>query len=285
MYEGLLPSFLISFRESLEAALIVVIMAVYLQKVGKAELNRYLYLGTGAAIIASIILAGIVQLVYGGLTGIAAEMFEGVASIMATVVLTYMIFWMSGHAKRIKSELKERIDLAITKGQLLGIATLAFIAVFREGLETVLFLTATFFLDPLGATIGLLIGFVVVIVLAMILMKGAHSLDIGKFFKYTSIVLIVFAAGLAGYGIHELIEAGEGVGVEFGLLGQEAFNINPSRNPDGTYPLLHENGAVGSIMKALVGFDGNPEWLRVLVYVGYWCVVGTYILRTYKMGK
>jgi len=282
MYEGLFPSFLIAFRESLEAALIIVIMAVYLRKMGKANLNRYLYLGTGVAISASVILAGFVQVVYGGLAGIAAEIFEGTASLAATVVLTYMIFWMSEHAKKIKGELQERIDVAITKGQLFGIATLAFVAVFREGLETVLFLTATFFLDPSGAMVGVLIGFVVVIILAVLLMKGVYQLDIRKFFKYTSIILIVFAAGLAGYGIHELIEAGESAGVEFGILGQQAFNINPELNPDGTYPLLHEKGAVGSILKALVGYDGNPEWLRVLVYIGYWLVVGTYLLKTYK---
>ena len=282
MYEGLFPSFLIAFRESLEAALIIVIMAVYLRKIRKANLNRYLYLGTGVAIAASVILGAIVQAVYGGLTGIAGEIFEGTASLLATVVLTYMIFWMAKNAQKIKGELQQKIDIAITKGQLFGIATLAFVAVFREGLETVLFLTATFFLDALGAMIGVLIGFVIVIILAMLLMKGAYQLDIRKFFKYTSVILIVFAAGLAGYGIHELIEAGEGAGVEFGILGQQAFNINPAMNPDGTYPLLHEKGAVGSILKALVGYDGNPEWLRVLVYIGYWLIVGTYLLKTYR---
>jgi len=163
-----------------------------------------------------------------------------------------MIFWMAKNAQKIKGELQQKIDIAITQGQLFGIVTLAFVAVFREGLETVLFLTATFFLDASGTMIGILIGFVVVVILAMLLMKGAYQLDIRKFFQYTSIILIVFAAGLAGYGIHELIEAGEGAGVEFGILGQQAFNINPAMNPDGTYPLLHEKGAVGSILKALV---------------------------------
>jgi len=282
VYEGLFPSFLVAFRESLEAALIVVIIAAYLKKIGKTNLNRYLYIGTGVAILASMVLALIIQVIYGGLGGIAAETFEGAASLTATAVLTYMIFWMAKNAQKIKDELQQRIDIAITRGQLFGIATLAFAAVFREGLETVLFLTATFFLDPLGAMIGILIGFVVVILLAMLLMKGVYKLDIRKFFRYTSIILIVFAAGLAGYGIHELIEAGEGAGVKFGILGQQAFNINPPMNPDGTYPLLHENGAVGSILKALVGYDGNPEWLRILVYVGYWLIVGTYLLKTYR---
>jgi len=282
MFEGLFPSFLIAFREALEAALIVVIIAAYLKKIGKGSLNRYLYFGTTAAIAVSLILAGIVQSVYGGLKGASAETFEGVASLTATVVLTYMIFWMSKHALKIRGELQQKVDIAITKEQLFGIATLAFVAVFREGLETVLFLTATFFLDPSGTMIGVVIGFIVVVMLAMLLMKGVYQLDIRKFFRYTSILLIVFAAGLAGYGVHELIEAGEATGIEFGLLGQQAFNINPSANPDGNYPLLHEKGAIGSIFKALVGYDGNPEWLRVFVYVGYWLIVGIFVLKTYR---
>ena len=282
VYQGLTPSLLIGFRESLEAALIIVIIAVYLRKIGKSKLNRYLYIGTFGAIIASILLGAIIQIIYGGLGGAYAELFEGTASITATIVLTYMIIWMAKNAQKIKGELQQKIDLAVTKGQIYGIVTIAFLAVFREGIETVLFLTVSFFSDPLGSTIGMLIGFVLVGIIAYLIMKGTYQLDIGKFFKYTSIILIIFAAGLIAYGTHELIEAGETVGLEFGILGEKAFNINPPINIDGTYPHLHENGVVGSILKALIGYDGNPEWLRIIVYVGYWLIVGTYIFRTYR---
>lgn len=282
IYQGLTPSLLIGFRESLEAALIIVIIAVYLRKIGKQRLNRYLYIGTLGAVVASILLGAIIQIIYGGLGGASAELFEGVASITATVVLTYMIVWMAKNAQKIKGELQKKIDIALTKGQVFGIVTIAFLAVFREGIETVLFLTVSFFSDPLGSTIGMLIGFALVGVIAFLIMKGTYQLDIGKFFKYTSIILIIFAAGLIGYGTHELIEAGETVGLEFGILGENAFNINPPTNIDGTYPPLHENGVVGSILKALIGYDGNPEWLRIIVYVGYWLIMGMYILRTYR---
>lgn len=282
VFEGLIPSFLITFREALEAALIVAIMVAYLKKVGKGELTKYAYLGSGGAIGVSLILGLIVQMVYGELKGVSAQLFEGAASLTAVVVLTYMIFWMAGHSKKIRGELQEKIDVVITTGELFGIAALAFVAVFREGLETVLFLTATFFLDPTGVVIGIVVGTAVVLVLAVLLMRGAYSLDIGKFFKYTSVLLIVFAAGLAGYGVHELIEAGEYLGIEFGVWSQHAYDINPPLNLDGSYPLLHEKGVVGSIFKALVGYDGNPEWLRVIVYIGYWLILGTYIIKTYK---
>lgn len=277
MYEGLFPSLLITFREALEAALIVAIMVSYLRRVGKERLNVYAYLGAGAAIAVSLVLGVALQVVYGGLDAFAAELFEGVASLTAVAVLTYMIFWMTKHSRDIRGEIEENIDVAIGSGELYGIAALSFIAVFREGLETVLFLSTSFFQDPTGTIIGLLAGSAIVLVLAVLMVRGTRSLDIKVFFTYTSILLVVFAAGLAGYGVHELIEAGERVGVDLGPLGEPAFDVNPPVNPDGSYPALHEKGIVGLILKALIGYDGNPEWLRVIVYLGYWAVIGYYL--------
>jgi high-affinity iron transporter len=279
MFEALIPSFLITFREALEAALIVAIMVSYLRKVGKGGLSYYAYVGTGAAILASLVLGIGVQAVYGGLDEATAEIFEGLASLTAVAVLTYMIFWMTEHSKNLKGELQGRIDVAMDRNELYGIGVLAFVAVFREGLETVLFLSTTFFQDAAGTMVGIVMGGAVVMFLAVILMRGTESLDLRMFFGYTSVLLVVFAAGLAGYGVHELIEAGERTGLDIGVLGEEAYDINPPINPDGSYPLLHEKGVAGSVLKALVGYDGNPEWLRVFIYVGYWLVVGLYLYR------
>jgi len=282
MFEGLIPSLLITFREALEATLIVAIMVTYLKKVGKGELTRYAYLGSGAAVAISLVLGVAIQMVYGGMSKVTAELFEGVASLTAVAVLTYMIFWMTKHSKNIRGELEEKLDIAVSRGELYSIASLAFVAVFREGLETVLFLTTTFVQDAAGTILGVVAGAVIVLVLAVLLMRGTYQLDLKKFFGYTSIILIVFSAGLAGYGVHELIEAGENMGYDFGVLGEKPFNINPPENPDGTYPVLHEKGVVGSILKTLVGYDGNPEWLRIIVYLGYWLVIGSYVFRTYR---
>jgi high-affinity iron transporter len=279
MFEALIPSLLITFREALEAALIVAIMVSYLRKVGKGGLSYYAYVGTGAAILMSLVLGIGVQAVYGGLDEATAELFEGFASLTAVAVLTYMIFWMTEHSKNIKGELHGRIDMAIDRNELFGIGALAFVSVFREGLETVLFLSTTFFQDATGTMAGIAMSGAVVMFLAVILMRGTESLDLRRFFGYTSFLLVVFAAGLAGYGVHELIEAGERTGFDIGLLGEEAYDINPPVNPDGSFPLLHEKGVAGSVLKALVGYDGNPEWLRIFVYVGYWLVVGLYLYR------
>ena len=270
-------SFLITFRESLEAALVVSIVAAYLRKVGQIQLWRYLWAGTGLAIGTSIALGWAVQIVYGGLTGASAQLFEGVASLTATGVLSYVVFWMAGNARKIKEKIERKIEVAITRGQMFSIAAIAFVAVVREGIETVLFLTALFFLDPSGTTIGMMVGITLVGIVSVLLLRGTYNVDVRRFFRYSSVLLIIFAAGLAGYGVHELIEAAESYGLELGVLAQQVYNINPASSAN----LLHENGAVGSILKSLVGYDGNPEWLRVLVYAGYWLTIGTYVFKTY----
>jgi high-affinity iron transporter len=267
-----ISSFVITFREALEAALIVSILFVYLGKIGRKDLNKYLYLGVGLAILTSMLLGWIVLAFYGGLPQGMDKIFEGAASITATIVLTYMIFWMVKNARTIGSELQAKVDVAVSTEYVFGISTLAFVAVFREGLETVLFLTALAITDTSGTIIGMFLGIVVVLGLAFLMMRGIYRMNLQKFFKYTSVVLIIFAAGLLGYGVHEFIEAGV-----FPPIIENVWDINP---PDAMHP-LHENGAIGSLLKALVGYDGNPELLRVIVYVGYWLVIGFYLLRVY----
>ena len=268
-----LASLLVTFREALEASLIVTIVSAYLRKIGRTELNRYLLAGSLSAVLASLAFGWTIQVIYGKLEGPVAQIFEGTAALTATAVLTYMVFWMGRNARKIRHEIEQKIDVAVSRGQTYGIFALAFVAVVREGIETVLFLTVFFFADPSGTAIGITVGIGAVLMLMMLLLKGTHKLDIRRFFKYSSILLVVLAAGLAGYGVHELIEASESTSVELGFLSQEAFNIND---------VFHERGDIGSILRALVGYDGNPEWLRVIVYLGYWTVIGAYLLRAYR---
>jgi high-affinity iron transporter len=268
----MVSSFLITFREALEAALIVSILLAYLRKIDREDLNKYLYLGTGIAILSSAVIGAVVLTVYGGLPAGVDKIFEGVASITATIVLTYMIFWMAKNAREIRSELHKKLEVAITKGNVLSLSTLAFVSVFREGLETVLFLTALAAVDISGTLVGTFLATGAVLVLAFLMMKGVYTMNLQKFFKYTSVILVIFASGLLGYGVHELIEAG--------LLPpiiDHVWDINPSSI---THP-LHEKGAIGSLLKALIGYDGNPELLRVIVYIGYWLVIGYYLIKTY----
>lgn len=268
-------SFLITFREALEAALIIGIMVAYLSKVGRRDLSRYLYAGTGLALAASLGLGAAFYLLYGGLEGKMAEVFEGVASLTAAGVLTYMIFWMSRNARKLKGEFQERMDVSISRGQTLGLGVLAFVAVFREGVETVLFLGTLAMRDLQNTLIGAAAGIAVVLSLATLLFRGIYRLNLKKFFSYTSVLLLVIAAGLTAYGVHEFNEAGI-----IPPVIEHVWDINPPQNPDGSYPALHEKGAVGSVLKSLVGYNGNPSLTEVIVYLGYWLVVGLYIVRS-----
>ena len=282
MSASLVPSFLLTFREALEAALIVIIVASHLKRIGRNSLNRYLVGGVIAAIIVSVAIGAAVLIAYGGLVGVSTEVFGGFASLTAAAVLTYMIIWMTGHSSTMKAELEQKIEAAISRKQVLGIASLSFVAVLREGFETVLFISTLAAVDAASTFIGVILAVISVIFLAVVLMKGIYRLNIKRFFQATSLILIIFAAGLVGYGVHELIEASQDFGIGFGVLGESAFNINPPLNVDGTYPLFHEKGIVGSVLAALVGYDGNPEWLRIIAYLGYWVILGTYMLWVYR---
>ncbi len=276
MLANMLPSFIITFREALEAALIIGIIAAYIAKLGKKELGRYLAAGIIAAVIASAGVALIFKTIYGGLEGSAEQLFEAAAALTAATVLTYMIFWMAENSKKIKGELQEKVDISISKGKKLGIAVMSFIAVFREGVETVLFLGTLAISSPVDTMAGFILGVLAVIFLSAVMFRGIYRLDPGRFFKYTSILLILFSAGMVATGVHELNETGIVPSVI-----EHVWDINPSANPDSSYPLLHENGAIGSIFKSLIGYNGNPSLTEVLAYAGYWAIAGIFIYRTY----
>jgi high-affinity iron transporter len=273
----MISSFVITFREALEAALIIGILAAYIKKVNRPDLKKYLWLGTGAAIIASLIVAILFTAIYGGLEGRAEEVFEGLATLSAAAVLTYMIFWMTKHSLDLKGELQGKMDTAISKGEVYGIAFVAFLSVFREGVETVLFLGAAAITSPGDTITGALLGIGVVVIITYFMFEGMYLIDIKKFFKYTSIILLVFAAGLTAFGVHELNEAGI---IPSGI--EHVWDINPPLNSDGGYPVFHEKGSVGSILQSLVGYNGNPSLTEVLAYLGYWLVIGSYIFKSHS---
>lgn len=260
----MLASFLITFREALEAALIIGIIAAYVAKIGRKDLNRYIYAGIIGAMLASVGVALVFKAVYGELEDAAEQLFDGAAALTAAAVLTYMIFWMAQNSKKIKGEVQEKIDIAVSKGQMLGIAALSFIAVFREGVETVLFLGTLAIQSPFDTFLGFMVGIVVVVILSFVMFKGMYRLDVSSFFKYTSILLILFSAGMVATGVHELNEAGIIPSVI-----EHVWDLNPPMNPDGSYPLLHEKGLIGSGLKSLLGYHAGPSLTMIIAYIGY----------------
>ncbi|HEY63369.1 MAG TPA: hypothetical protein G4O02_02245 [Caldilineae bacterium] len=253
-------SLLITLREGMEAALIIGIVLGVLTRFGQHSLKRFVWAGV---LVASVLSIGVGAVLYGigiAFEGELEEIFEGATMLLAAALLTWMIFWMKHHGRRLAQELEANTRQAISTGgkALFG---LAFLAVLREGLETALFLTAAVFQgDTLATLWGGLVGLALAVLLGVLLFKASVRLNVRTFFNVTGLLLLLVAAGLVAHGVHELQEARV-----LPVFVEHVWNMNP---------ILNEKGAVGSFLKALFGYNGDPSLLEVLAYVAYLIIVG-----------
>ncbi len=259
----MIQSFIITFRETLEVALIVGIILGYLVRIKQTKYNNIVYLGVISGIVASIIGALLFTALAGGFTGRAEKIFEGMTMLIGALLLTTMILWMMKQ-KHIARELEHRVDAELTEAHKFGLFLLVFVAVLREGIETVIFLGAASFVSVNNNIIGALAGIIAAILLGYAIFVGSMKINIKKFFNITSILLILFAAGLVAYGVHELQEA-----TIIPMVIEHVWDLNPPVNSDGSYPILHENGYIGGLLKGLFGYNGNPSLIEVLSYFIY----------------
>ncbi len=269
----MIASFIIAFREVLEAALIVGVVLGFLSKTGQKQFYRVVYVGVASAVGASVVGAAVFNSIAGGFTGTAEAVFEGIAMLAGALLLTTMILWMM-EQRHIATELRERVAAETARAHALGLFSLVFVSVLREGIETVLFLGAASLVSGEYNLAGALAGLIAAILLGYGIFAGSMRLDLSKFFTVTSVLLILFAAGLVAHGLHELQEAGM-----IPVVVEHVWDINPPLNADGSYPLLHENGYVGSVLKGLFGYNGNPSLLEVLGYTGYLALVSTVLWK------
>ena len=259
----MIPSFIITFREVLEAALVVGIVLSYLVRTKQTQYNNIVYLGVASGIVASIIGAVIFSTLAGGFTGRAEKIFEGITMLVGAFLLTTMILWMMKQ-KHVAQELEHRVATELTKRHKFGLCLLVFVAILREGIETIIFLNAASFVAANNSIFAALAGIVAAILLGYAIFLGSMKINIKKFFNITSIILIFFAAGLVAHGMHELQEA-----KIITTVIEHVWDINPPINPDGSYPILHEKGYMGSILQSLFGYNGNPSLIEVLSYIVY----------------
>lgn len=260
----MLPAFLLALREGLEAALIVGIVLGALRKLGHSRQQVSVWQGAVAAIAVSLVAALLLYAVGLKMEGAAEQIFEGVTMLLAAAILTWMIFWMQTQGRRINRELETGVRQAVSgmggnKGHW-ALFSVAFIAVLREGIETALFLTATTFTAGGQATLlGALLGLSVAAALGYILFATTRQLNVKRFFQVTSVLLILFAAGLVAHSIHEFNEVGW-----IPAVVEHLWDTNG---------LLDENSGLGLIIKALFGYNGNPSLTEVLGYVVYWAAL------------
>lgn len=256
----MLPSYLLSLREGIEAALIVGIVLGALRQMRRSDLSSAIWLGVLSASVLSV-LAGVLLAALGlSFEGRSEQLFEGIAMLLAAGVLTWMIFWMSRQARSIKGELESGVHKAAFEGGKRGLFVLAFLAVLREGIELALFLVAAVFASDIQQTlIGAFLGLGTAILLGWLLFATTVRLDLRRFFRVTGFLLILFAAGLVAHGVHEFNEASV-----IPAVIEHVWDVNS---------LLDENATLGSMLKALFGYNGNPSLTEILSYFAYFAVI------------
>lgn len=259
----MLGAFLITWREGIEAFLIVGILLTYLYKIGQGRHVRYVYAGTAGALLASGAFAYFSNLLEVVFQDIGQELLHAAILSLATIVLTQMVLWMHHHARELKGQLQSRTDKAIAMQQLWSLGLLAFLGVFREGVETVLFLwglvlqTRTTFM-AVGPLVGGVLGLGLAVITTWLFFKGFGHLDLRAFFRVTGLLLLIMAAGMLAAAAGRLIAAG--------VLPPL---IEPLWN---TAWLLDESRLPGSLLAGLFGYRSRPSLMEVLCYALYFPV-------------
>lgn len=249
----MLANFLIGLREGLEASLIVSILVAYLVKSNRRHEIRYVWIGVGSALVLVVAVFTAINIMFDQLSFRTQEIVGGTMSIIAAALVTWMIFWMRRTARFLKSELEGAMSAALGP---FALATVAFVTVGREGLETAAIIWSTI----IGSTtaqpfVGATLGILVAVVLGYFIYRGAIRINLGTFFTITGALLIVVAAGVLAYGIFDLQEARVLPG-----FSDRVFDISSTIPPDSWY---------GTLLKGTVNFQPDPSWLQVIAWGCY----------------
>ena len=263
----MLANYLIGLREGLEATLVVVILVAYLVKSDRTCLLGRIWAGVAIAVGVSLAFGALLTFGPRGLSFEAQEAIGGTLSIVAVGFVTWMVMWMARSARSLSGDLKGRVDKAAAAGGAASLVLVAMLAVGREGLETALFLwAATAAADSTtGPLVGAALGIGTAVVLGYLFYRGAVKINLSKFFTWTGAILILVAAGVLAYGIHDLQEAGILPG-----LNSLAFDVSGAI-PPGSF--------IGTILKGTLNFSPSTTWLQAVVWVIYVVVTMTLFFR------
>ncbi len=251
----MLQTFLTGLREGLEAALVVSILMSFLVRSGHRDRIPALWLGIVVAVVASLAFGGLLHFTSASMSFEAQEMFGGIVSIVAVGFVTWMVFWMRRASRTISGDLRGKMSAAVELGAI-GVFTAALLAVGREGLETALFLYPTFAAQGAGAApaIGALLGIGTAVFVGVLLYRGTVHMNLAAFFKVTGAALIVIAAGVLAYGVHDLQEAGVLPGINNLAWDIEGYRVT---------------SWYGSIIKGVFNLGPQMTVLQVAIYFAY----------------
>ncbi|MBA3867315.1 MAG: FTR1 family protein [Solirubrobacterales bacterium] len=262
----MIPTFVITLREGVEASLIVGIIAAFLVKEGRRDAIRQMWIGVTIAIALCVGVAVILEVVGQELPQRQQEGLETIVSLIAVSAVTYMIVWMRRHARGIKATLEGEAASALAAGSTMALVGMAFLAVLREGLETSVFLLSAFqnSTDTPAASAGAVLGLLAAVAIGIGLYRGGVRINLAKFFKLTGVVLVFVAAGLLATAAHTAHEAGW----INGLQGQ-AVDLSWLVQP-GTIS--------GSLLTGMLGLQPRPTVIEAAVYVLYAVPMLLYVL-------
>ena len=253
----MLPTFVIGLREGMEAALIVGIVAAFLGQQGRSDALRQVWTGVTIAVAICVAIGVALQIISQNLPQQQQEGLETVVGAIAVVMVTYMVLWMRRHSRNLKGDLEAAAGSALAQGSTKALVAMAFLAVLREGFETVVFLLATFHASG-NATlswVGALLGILLAVVLGYMIYKGGVRINLSRFFRITGIVLVVIAAGLVMTAVHTANEAGW---LNFGQ--NQAFDLSW---------LVRPGTPLESFVTGVLGIQPYPVWIEVIAYLAY----------------
>lgn len=263
----MIPVLVIFLREGVEASLIIAILLAYLNRMGLRKHFADVFLGVGAALLLATVGGVVAYLTVREYDGsVVQTVFETITFLVAAGAMTYMTFWMRGHARGLSGELQTRADAAVSGGARMGLAVLAFQAVGREGIETVVFTLAIAFSTTGQSTlIGAAIGLAISMAIAFAIYRLGHRLNLGRFFAVVGALLMVFGAGLLANAVQNMQE-----------LHWIPFGTQVLWNTGG---ILSEDGAMGDLAHSFLGYAQSPTLLQVGVYAVYLALALVFFLR------
>lgn len=250
----MLVELLITFRETFEAVLIIGIIFSYLKKIDQFDKKNHVIYGAIMGLLLSILGAVLFQGLLGGFEGQIEEAFEGFMMIGGAIMITTLIIWLHQQSKSFQN-MESKINQSLNKSHSFGLFFLALVSVLREGIETILFLSASTVSQESFSLLGSILGILIAIVVGVLVYKGSLKINLQIFFKITAIFLIFVAAGLLSYGIHELQEADI-----IPIIIEHVYDINW---------VVNEKGVLGSLLNSIFGYNGNPSLIESLSYVSF----------------
>jgi high-affinity iron transporter len=262
----MIPTFVITLREGVEASLIVGIIAAFLVKEGRRDALRQMWIGVAIAIVLCTVVGVGLDLIGEQLPQREQEGMESIIGVIAVATISYMIIWMTRHSRGIKAELEGEAASALARGSTIALVGMAFLAVLREGFETSVFLLAAFqdASDTTAGGAGAILGLLAAVLIGLGLYRGGVRINLSRFFRVTGLILVFVAAGLLASAAHTAHEAGW---------------INSMQSQVLDLSWLVQPGTIsGSLLTGMLGLQPQPVLIEVIVYVAYALPMALYVL-------